>query len=288
MRFVTFASGDHVGLGLRGADGVVDLAAVDNRYPTDLRAVLEAGPDAVSKAKELARDAGASAVLGENDVTLLPPIREPGKIICLGLNYSAHADESSFDKPDYPVLFVRFASSLVGSGQPMILPKCSDEFDYEGELVAVIGARGRHVPKKDALGLVAGYSVFNDGSVRDYQLRTPQWTMGKNFDGTGGFGPDMITVDEIPDGAGGLKLQTRLNGTVMQDANTDDMIFGVAETISLISEGITLEPGDILVMGTPSGVGFARKPPVFMKDGDLCEVEIEGVGLLSNPIQREG
>ena len=189
--------------------------------------------------------------------------------------------------PTYPVLFHRYPSSWVGHGQPLVRPRVSTQFDYEGELVVVIGKAGRYIPKERALEYVAGYSVFNDGSVRDYQLRTTQWMSGKNFDQTGGFGPEFVTADELEPGAVGLRLQTRLNGAVLQDANTRDMVFDVATLVSASSEPFALQPGDIIISGTPAGVGFARKPQVFMKPGDVCEVEIEGVGMLRNPIVAE-
>ena len=217
-------------------------------------------------------------------VTLLPPLSAPSKIICVGLNYHDHAGESGLEAPDYPTLFARFTSSLIAHDDPMLRPGESGKLDYEGELVAVIGKGGRRIDKSVALDHVIGYSIFNDGSIRDFQLRTPQWTMGKNFDGTGAFGPELVTADELPPGARGLKLETRLNGQVMQRASTDDLIFDVATLVCMISAGITLEPGDIIVTGTPSGVGAARKPPVFMKAGDVCEVEIERLGILRNRI----
>jgi acylpyruvate hydrolase len=220
-------------------------------------------------------------------VETLQPLRQLGKIICVGLNYRDHAGESGMRVPDYPTLFARFASSLIAHDAPIIRPKESDRLDYEGELVAVIGKNGRRIGKADALDHVAGYSIFNDGSIRDFQLRTPQWTMGKNFDGTGAFGPVFVTADELPPGARGLKIETRLNGQVMQSASTDDLIFDVATLVSLISTGITLETGDIIVTGTPSGVGAARKPPLFMKAGDVCEVAIEKIGTLRNTIVDE-
>ena len=182
------------------------------------------------------------------------------------------------------VLFHRFPSSWVGHGQPLIRPHVSTQFDYEGELVVVIGKAGRYIGKARALEHVGGYSLFNDGSIRDYQFKSAQWMMGKNFDRSGSFGPDLVTPDELPAGAAGLKLQTRLNGQVLQEANTRDMIFDVATLVSVCSEPFALQPGDIIIAGTPAGVGFARKPPIFMKAGDVCEVEIEGVGLLSNPV----
>jgi 2-keto-4-pentenoate hydratase/2-oxohepta-3-ene-1,7-dioic acid hydratase in catechol pathway len=215
------------------------------------------------------------------------PIETAGKIICLGLNYVDHAAEGGHAKPEYPSLFLRCNTSLVAHGEAIWLPKASSKLDYEAELVAVVGRRARHVKAVDALPYIAGYSCFNDGSLRDYQRKTSQWTIGKNFERTGGFGPWFITADEVPPGAAGLSIQSRLNGKVMQNANTSDMIFPVAETVALLSECLTLEPGDLLVMGTPAGVGYARTPPVWMQPGDTIDIAIEGVGVLSNPIADE-
>ncbi|WP_299908660.1 fumarylacetoacetate hydrolase family protein [uncultured Paracoccus sp.] len=220
-------------------------------------------------------------------VTAAPPLARPGKIICVGLNYSDHTDESPYEQPDYPTLFPRFSTSLIADGAPIIRPLVSQDLDYEGELVAIIGKSARHVSKERALDYVAGYSIFNDGSLRDYQFKSPQWTVGKNFDDTGAFGPIAVSAGELPAGAKGLRLQTRLNGQVVQDANTDDMIYSVADLISIISEAITLEPGDIIVTGTPAGIGMARTPKLYMKPGDVVEVEIEGIGILRNPIVDE-
>ena len=217
-----------------------------------------------------------------------PLLPEPGKIICLGLNYFDHAKEGGRDKPEYPWFFFRGKSSLIGHGEAGVCPRVSTRFDYEAELAVVIGRTvPRHVARADALQYVAGYSCFNDMSVRDYQKRTPQWTIGKNFDATGGFGPVLVSADELPEGAAGLRIQSRLNGAVMQDANTRDMIFDVAETIALLAECMTLEPGDAIIMGTPAGVGQARTPPVWMKAGDVVEIEIERIGTLRNPIVAE-
>jgi acylpyruvate hydrolase len=217
-------------------------------------------------------------------ITLLPVLSNPGKIICVGLNYADHSAESGFKQPDYPTLFGRFNSSLLAHGAPIVRPRISEQLDYEGELVAVIGKGGRNIAKTRALDHVAGYSIFNDASIRDYQFKSPQWTMGKNFDDTGAFGPTLVTADELPPGCLGLKLVTRLNGQVVQSAMIDDMVFDVATQIALVSEAITLSPGDIFVTGTPSGVGLARKPPLWMKHGDVCEVEIDQLGILRNPI----
>jgi len=205
----------------------------------------------------------------------------------VGLNYADHTTESNYKQPDYPTIFLRCNTSLIAHGEPLVRPRVSHRFDYEGEMAVVVRRGGRHIAKGDALNHVAGYSIFNDGSVRDFQHRTPQWTLGKNFDGTGSFGPVLVTPDELPPGASGLHLTTRLNGTVVQSGNTRDLIFDVATLIAIISECMTLEAGDVLVTGTPAGVGHSRVPPLYMKAGDVCEVEIEGLGTLSNPVEEE-
>lgn len=249
----------------------------------DLDALVAAGRDALALAGEAVLAAGET--VDEAALAFLPPLVRAPKIICLGLNYKDHAAEGGFQVPEFPTLFGRFNSSLIGHGAPIVKPPQSDQLDYEGEMVAVIGRRGRDIARADALDHVVAYSVFNDGSIRDYQMKTPQWTAGKNFDGTGAFGPWLVTADELPPGGAGLKLETRLNGRVVQSASTDDMVFDVATTVELLSTFMTLEPGDVLVMGTPAGIGLARKPPLFMKDGDVCEVEIERIGLLRNPVR---
>jgi len=286
MRIVAFKRKDGPGLAVRRGDELIDLAVAAPRLPRELAALLGA-KGGLQAAKAAAKSAKAKAVV-KGKIAYLPTVMAPPKIICVGLNYVDHAAESPYkNAPTYPVLFNRFNTTLIGHNAPMIRPLCSEQFDYEGELVAVIGRRGRHITKDKALVYVAGYSVFNDGSIRDYQFKSTQWLMGKNFDATGGFGPDFVTSDELPTGAVGLQLKTRLNGQVMQNANTRDMIFDIATLVATASEAMTLEPGDIFVSGTPAGVGFARKPPVWMKDGDVCEIEIEGIGTLVNPIKDE-
>ncbi len=218
---------------------------------------------------------------------LLPAVPRPGKVVCLGLNYADHAAEGGHAKPEYPSFFMRGATSLVAHGAPMVRPLVSEKFDYEAELAVVIGQRVRHLDARNALQAVAGYSCFNEGSIRDYQRRTSQWTIGKNFDGTGAFGPWIVPAAQLPPGAMGLKIESRLNGQVMQSSNTAHMLCPVVEALCLLTEVMTLEPGDVIAMGTPSGVGHARKPPVFMKAGDRIEVEIEGIGMLSNPVVDE-
>lgn len=285
MRFFVFERDNRRGLAVANKAGDFHGLFVDDpRFPGDLSVLVERGP------AELAR-AGAVLLQGEPisvaDVTALPPFPGSQKIICVGLNYVDHSQEAGFEPPAYPTLFARFASSLVGHDMPMVRPLSSVQLDYEGELAAVIGRGGRHIGKDVALDHVAGYSIFNDGSVRDYQVKSPQWTIGKNFDATGGFGPFFVTADELPAGAKGLTLQTRLNGEVVQRASTDDLIFDVATLVSTISEAITLSPGDIIVTGTPAGIGWARSPQLFMKAGDVCEVEIDGLGILRNTIIDE-
>jgi len=286
MKFTTYLHNGEARLGLVDGDAVIDLHTAQPQVPSDLRAALRAGVDLAAAAK--AAIASTAPRLPLASLKLAPLVPEPGKIICLGLNYFDHAKEGGREKPEYPWFFFRGATSLVAHGEAGIAPQVSVKFDYEAELALVIGQRvPRHVSQEDAPGYVFGYTCFNDMSVRDYQKRTPQWTIGKNFDGTGGFGPVLVTADELPPAATGLKIQGRLNGEVMQSANTDDMIWGVAETISLLSDVLTLEPGDVIVMGTPAGVGQARTPPVWMKAGDRFEVEIERIGTLSNPIRAE-
>ena len=216
--------------------------------------------------------------------------RRPGKIICLGLNYLEHVKEGSQrdNIPKFPTIFFRGLTSMVPHGQPIIRPKVSETLDYEAELILVVGKRAKHLTPANATSCIAGYSCGNEGSVREFQRKTTQWDMGKNFDRTGGFGPWLVTADELPDAAKGLKIESRLNGNVMQSDNTDNMMFPVVEMLVYITQGITLEPGDVIFTGTPSGVGHARKPnPVWMKNGDTVEVEIQGVGTLRNPIADE-
>lgn len=273
MKLMTYRKDGAEGVAAMRGAGWVDLG------PTDLLTALDA-PD-------LPQRVAAAPVLDLATVKVLPPVPRPGKIICVGLNYADHAAESPYDAPTYPTLFPRFTTSLIADGDPIIRPRVSHELDFEGELVAVIGTTGRNIPKAKATSHVAAYSIFNDGSVRDFQFKAPQWTVGKNFDDTGAFGPYVVTADELPDGATGLHLETRLNGQVVQSASTSDMLFPVADLISIISEAITLEAGDIIVTGTPAGIGWARTPKLFMKPGDVVEVEIEGIGILRNPIADE-
>lgn len=286
MKFTTYLRDGAPRLAVVDGDRIIDLQDADPNAPADLRLALKAGIDLHAAAQAALKSSAARQELSA--VKLAPLVPEPGKTVCLGLNYFDHAKEGGRDKPEYPWFFFRGASSLMAHGDAGVVPRVSPKFDYEAELAVVIGRKvPRHAKEADALQYVFGYSCFNDMSVRDYQKRTPQWTIGKNFDGTGGFGPVLVTADDLPLGAVGLRIQGRLNGEVMQDANTSDMIFNVAETIALLAEVLTLEPGDVIVMGTPAGVGQARTPPVWMKAGDRYEVEIERIGTLVNPIVAE-
>lgn len=280
MKFMSYAKGGQRGLAV-DSDGFVGLSEEDAGYPGDLLSLLRSGEGALTRAGEVLCASGRR--IDPTSITILPPVI-PGKIVCVGLNYADHAAESNMTVPEVPTLFSRFASSIIGARDPIRLPLVSDKLDFEGELAVVIGKTGRYIRKEDALAHVAGYSVFNDASLRDYQLRTPQWTIGKNFDGTGPFGPVMVTADALPAGASGLKIETRLSGEVMQSSSTDQLIFDVPTLIAMISEALTLEPGDVIITGTPAGVGGARKPQRFMAAGEVCEVEIEGIGLLQNSI----
>jgi acylpyruvate hydrolase len=284
MRFVSFEGSAGADWGLQIGNGVVERNRLGDEAPPTLQALIsqaDAFPDLVRALADRGADQ-ASTPLAE--LRLLPCLPNPGKIICLGVNYIDHAKEGGNQVGDYPSLFLRCNTSLLAHGAPFRVPSVSSKLDFEAELAVIIGRRARFVPLDTALSHVFGYACFNDGTVRDYQRKTAQWTIGKNFDGTGAFGPSLITADEVPPGASGLRIQSRLNGQVMQSANTADMVFGVARTIALLSESLTLEPGDVLVMGTPGGVGYARNPPVWMKAGDTIEIEIEGLGVLSNPV----
>ncbi|HEX8601435.1 MAG TPA: fumarylacetoacetate hydrolase family protein [Pseudoduganella sp.] len=287
MKFVSYSNNHEARLAVVDGDSIIDLNRLVPEVAADARKALQSGIDLLAAARRAIELAAPADRLPLAGARLAPVVPEPGKTVCLGLNYYDHAAESGREKPVYPWFFLRSTTSLLGHGEDAERPRVSEKLDYEAELAVVIGKRGRHVSKEDALDYVFGYAAFNDISVRDYQKRTPQWTIGKNFDRTGAFGPVLVSADELPPGGAGLRIQSRLNGQVMQDANTRDMIWDVAETIALLSECVTLEPGDVIAMGTPAGVGQSRVPPVWMKDGDTIEVEIEGVGLLVNTIRDE-
>ena len=281
MRLVSFSVDNTPQYGLCVGSGIVSLC---KRLPAhaDLRALLAAGGlQAAARAA-----AGAAADFELDAVRFLPVIPNPGKIICIGLNYEDHRLETARPKMNYPTIFTRFADTQVGHRAALVKPRHSDKMDYEGELAVIVGKAGRDIPVAQAFEHVAGYACYNDASIRDFQGHTTQFTPGKNFPGTGAFGPFLATADEV--GAlGAQRIQTRLNGRVMQDAHLGDMIFSVDRLIAYVSSWTALAPGDVIVTGTPGGVGMKRAPPVYLRDGDEVIVEIDGVGALSNRIVAE-
>ena len=290
MKILGFEVNNSVRLGVVDGDNVIDLQAVDTNVPGDLAEVLRRNNGDLSVISALAKKAPASARRSLDGLKYTLPVVHPGKIICLGLNYLDHVKEGPQrdNIPKFPSIFFRVITSMVPHGQPIVRPKESIQLDYEAEMVAIVGKRAKHLSMGNAVDCIAGYSCANEGSVREFQRHTTQWGMGKNFDRTGGFGPWMVTADELPPGGKGLKIMSRLNGKTMQSDNTENMMFPLAETLVYLTKGMTLEPGDVILTGTPSGVGHARKPePVWMKAGDTCEIEIEKVGVLRNPIADE-
>ncbi len=290
MKIVSFVDSGGLRLGVVEGDNVIDLQAADAAAPADLGDWLRRSNGDLKPLTELAGKAPASARRPLAGLKFALPVPLPGKIVCLGLNYLDHVKEGPQrdNIPKFPSIFFRVPTSLVPHLQPLVRPLASIQFDYEAELVAIVGKRAKHLTLDNAVDCIAGYSCANEGSIREFQRHTTQWGMGKNFDNSGSFGPWMVTADELPRGAKGLKIMSRLNGTTMQSDNTDNMMFPLAETLVYLTKGMTLEPGDIILTGTPSGVGHARKPdPIWMKAGDSCEVEVEGVGVLCNPIEDE-
>lgn len=287
MRILSFVQDGVSKIGLRNQDEVIDLSIALPDLPHDLLEVLQAGPALMANIEAQIKDAPQSARKAYKDIEFAPLIARPPKIICIGRNYAAHAAEGGAETPTYPEIFFRGAESLIGHKQDIIRPTCSDRLDYEGEIAVVISKKGRHITKEDAFDYIVGYTLFNDATIRDYQRKSSQWTIGKTFDGTGAFGPELVTSDELPLGMKAVQIQTRLNGRVMQNANTRDLVFPVDYLIATLSECMTLMPGDVIITGTPAGVGYARTPPVFMKPGDVCEIEVEGLGILINTVADE-
>ena len=296
MRLVTYESNGNWRAGVGIGDKVVDAALAGRGAQINSdgsgisnRAIIQWTPDQQSNLERAARalaDSHQAGVYQANDLRLGPPIPDPDKIICLGLNYKSHAEEAGFKPPEVPILFAKYRNALTGPTSPILLPRLSEEIDYEAELAVVIGKRCREVAAEAALDYVAGYMAFQDVSARDLQFRTGQWLSGKSLDTFAPCGPALV-VNEISDPQN-LKIATRLNGQTLQESNTRHMIFSVAATIAHISQLMTLEPGDIIATGTPEGVGFKRNPPIFLRDGDVVEVEVEGIGLLRNPVVRNG
>jgi 2-keto-4-pentenoate hydratase/2-oxohepta-3-ene-1,7-dioic acid hydratase in catechol pathway len=283
MKLVSFVDRGHASYGVVKEKGVVDLGRrLSGRGFSTLRQLL-AG-NALGEAGKLAASETPDYPL--DGLELAPVIPDPDKIICVGMNYHDHVAEIGRAVTEKPALFARFAGSQVGHLQPMIKPNVSDQFDYEGEVAVVIGRSGRHIAPADALGHIAGYSCYNEGSIRDWQRHTSQFLAGKTFAGTGAFGPWLVTSDEIPDPTK-LTLQTRLNGVTVQSTATDKLITSIPDLIAYCSTILPLLPGDVIVTGTPGGVGLKRNPPLFMKPGDIVEVEVSGIGVLRNPVVAE-
>lgn len=282
MRIARFRHDDRESLGAVVEDRIVDFAGTG--LPTDTLELLEAGATAIDAAAEATGRAVRAIDLGA--VELLAPIQRPPKFLAIGLNYADHVAESGQDPPTVPIFFNKQSTCVVGPGEPIQVPRASSLVDYEGELGVVIGRRCRHVSASEAISVVAGYVIVNDVSVRDWQLRSPTMTMGKSFDTHGPIGPWLTTRDEIAD-PHDLALRTLVNGEVMQDASTNEMIVDIPHQIEHLTTAFSLEPGDVIATGTPAGVGIVRHPPVLLKRGDLVRIEIEGLGFLENPVIDE-
>jgi len=282
MRLLSFERDGKPGFGVLAGNGIIDASQRLTGQPRSLRDALLAGA-----LPELQRLASLPPDFALDAVTFAPVIADPAaKILCVGINYLPHIQEMGRERPEYPVLFVRFGDSIVGHDRPLLLPRVSEQFDYEGELAVVIGRRARHVSRERALDYVAGYSCFNDGSVRDYQRHSQQFTPGKNFHASGAFGPWLVTTDELPEPRA-LRLQTRLNGQTVQSESVAELCFDIPRLIEYCSIWTQLEPGDVIVTGTPGGVGAGRTPPLWMKAGDVVEVEITGIGTLRNRVAAD-
>jgi 2-keto-4-pentenoate hydratase/2-oxohepta-3-ene-1,7-dioic acid hydratase in catechol pathway len=297
MRLVSYSADGRARLGALDGDAIVDLAAAhealsgaEGLVPPDILGFLEGGEAALEAARAAIAHGSEHAELRVSpaSVKLLPVVPRPPKIICVARNYGAHAAEAKLDVLEIPNLFIRFPRSLIADGDAVLVPKVSTKVDWEAELAVVIGTPGKHVPAERALEYVAGYTIFNDVSIRDWQLRNPpiQFGAGKNFDASGPLGPALVTSDEVGDPQA-LQIELKVNGETLQSASTADMIFDVAALIEHISQFATLEPGDVIATGTPSGVGHFRDPPRYLEPGDTVTVEIEGLGVLSNPVEAE-
>jgi len=286
MRLCTIQSGGKAVVGVKTGNGkLIDLSKQMPRGPKSVVEILAGGKKLQQAVLKACAKPKAGATVPEKSAKYLPPVPNPGKILCIGLNYRKHAEETGSKIPDYPLVFTRFNNTLVPHNGKLLRPSHSKQFDWEAELAVIIGKKCRNVPKAKALGVIAGYACFNDGSLRDWQRKSGgQFTLGKGFDGTGGFGPDIVTSDELPPGGSPLRIMTRVNGKTMQDSSTDDLIFDVPTLVHELSKVMTLDPGDVIITGTPSGVAMARKPPNWLKPGDVCEIEIEKIGVLRNPV----
>jgi 2-keto-4-pentenoate hydratase/2-oxohepta-3-ene-1,7-dioic acid hydratase in catechol pathway len=290
MKLVTFEHAGKVRLGallkVEGREKVFDLRDLDPLLPGEMVEFLAAGSSAVDRAKKALAAASPAAGLDRSSVTLLAPIMHPGKIIAIGQNYLEHAHESGAGQAPYPIIFAKFANAIIGPGAPIVIPSAVTRPDYEGELAVVIGRKGHSIPEGEALDYVGGYMALNDVSARDWQNRTSQWVIGKTCDTFCPIGPVLVTTDEIPDPQD-LRVRTIIGGEVLQDGQTRDMIFSVAHLIADMSRVMTLEPGDVIATGTPPGVGAARKPPRWLRPGDVVQIEIDKIGVLENPVVAE-
>ncbi|MBI2727528.1 MAG: fumarylacetoacetate hydrolase family protein [Polaromonas sp.] len=282
MKLVSYLNSGRVSFGAVVDGGIVDIVNASAGRYSAIREILE--PALLAEIDTLIR--GRKPDMALEDATLLPVIPDPGKIWCCGLNYHEHVQETQREVTEQPTFFLRVADSQVAHGQPIVRPKISTQLDYEGEIAVVIGRGGRHIPEADAAAHVAGYTCYNDATIRDWQRHTSQWGPGKNFWRTGGFGPWLVTADEIPFGTV-MSLTTRLNGQVMQHATTEMLIHSIARQIAYVSTIAPLSPGDVIVTGTPGGVGARRQPPVWMRAGDVVEIEVGHVGILRNVIANE-
>jgi len=284
MRLITFIHDGREQIGVCRDDHVIPVASIAPDLSGCIRQLLANDQLGVLQTKIASYDGAGIAI---DDLEYLPLIPRPGKIICIGRNYAAHAAEGGAETPTFPEVFFRGPTCLVAHQASIIRPQCSEQLDYEGEFAFVIGKACRHATENNALDYIAGYTLFNDATIRNYQKFSSQWTVGKNFDNTGAFGPELVTCDELPDGMAGLSLTTRLNGELMQNGQIDDLVFPVRRLVAILSECMTLEPGDVVATGTPAGVGFARTPPIWMKAGDTVKIEVDGLGKLINTVQDE-
>ena len=293
MQLVTFTQSNHASgnptgspkLGVLREDTVIDLAGTSSNLPNNINEFLAGGAETLATAKQVLAQAKSAAALPLSTVQLKASVPRPGKILCVGLNYRDHARESNQAVPDFPTVFAKYPSCLIGHGEAIVLPKLTEQVDYEAELAFVIGKRARHVSETDALSYVGGYVPFNDVSARDYQMRTSQWTLGKTFDTFGPMGA-LTTADDVPDPQN-LNISLSIGGEVLQKSNTRELVFGVAQLVSILSGIMTLEPGDVISTGTPAGVGGARTPKRWLRAGETVNVTIDSLGTLSNPVIQE-
>lgn len=288
MHFISYTHQHQPTCGVVVDEQVVNIPSLDPSLSHCLRSLISTfGDQLASHIQSLLKTSSHQLLTPLSEISYLPPIPDPQKLLCVGLNYTDHAKEGNFPIPEHPVFFSRFNHTLVGHNQALIRPKASEKLDYEGELAIIIGKKAHHLTKENATDAVFGYSIFHDATLRDFQVRTPQWTLGKNFDKTGGFGPSIVTKDKLPSAAKGLAIKTVVNGQTVQDSTIDAFIFDVPTLLVALTEVMTLEPGDVIITGTPAGVGFAKKPPLWLKPGDRCEISIEGIGTLVNTVEDE-